>query len=42
MTFGIDEFGKSAPYKEIFNYFGLISSNIANKSKNLIKNKYDY
>ena len=23
MTFGIDEFGKSAPYKDIYKYFGL-------------------
>ena len=37
MTFGIDEFGKSAPYKDIYKYFGLISSNIANKFKKLIK-----
>ncbi len=37
MTFGIDAFGKSAPYKDIYKYFGLISSNIANKSKNLFK-----
>ena len=38
LTFGIDDFGKSAPYKEIFNYFGLTSSNIAKKSKKLFKN----
>ncbi len=38
MSFGIDEFGKSAPYKEIFKYFELIDSRIANKSKKLIKN----
>ena len=37
MTFGIDEFGKSAPYKDIYKYFGLSASNIANKSKSLIK-----
>ena len=37
MTFGIDKFGKSAPYKDIFNYFGLISKNISNKSKKLLK-----
>ena len=36
VSFGIDEFGKSAPYKEIFNYFELIDSSIANKSKKLI------
>ena len=33
LTFGIDAFGKSAPYKDIFKYFGLVSSNIANKLK---------
>ncbi len=38
MTFGINDFGKSAPYKDIYKYFGLISSNIANKSKKLFKN----
>ena len=37
ITFGINEFGKSAPFKEIFNYFGLVNKNIAKKSKNLIK-----
>ena len=37
MTFGIDVFGKSAPYKDIYKYFGLTSSNIANKSKKLFK-----
>ena len=39
MTFGIDEFGKSAPYKDIYKYFGLIASNIVAKSKKLIKLK---
>ncbi len=38
LTFGIDSFGKSAPYKDIFKHFGLISSKIANKSKKLFKN----
>jgi transketolase len=37
ITFGINEFGKSAPYKEIFNYFGLVNKSIAKKSKKLIK-----
>ena len=37
MTFGINEFGKSAPYKEIFKYFGLISANITKKTKKLLK-----
>ena len=38
VAFGIDKFGKSAPYKEIYNYFGLTAENISKKSKNLIKN----
>jgi transketolase len=38
LNFGIDEFGKSAPYKEIYNYFGLTVENIVNKTKNLVKN----
>jgi transketolase len=36
LTFGIDEFGKSAPYKEIYKHFGLTAINIANKSKKLL------
>ena len=39
LTFGIDTFGKSAPYKEIYKHFGLTSSNIANKAKGLFKRK---
>ena len=38
LTFGIDEFGKSAPYKEIYKYFRLTVENISKKTKNLIKN----
>ena len=38
MAFGIDAFGKSAPYKDIYKYFGLISSNIVGKLKKEIKN----
>ena len=38
ITFGIDKFGKSAPYKDIYKFFGLESSNIANKTKKLVKN----
>jgi len=38
MTFGIDKFGKSAPYKDIYKNFGLISSNIAGKLKKVIEN----
>jgi len=37
LTFGIDTFGKSAPYKEIYKYFGLTAKNISKKTKNLIK-----
>ena len=37
-TFGIDEFGKSAPYKNIYKYFGLTAENISKKIKNLLKN----
>ena len=42
ITFGIDVFGKSAPYKDIYKYFGLIPSNMADKLKNVIKNRNDY
>jgi transketolase len=37
LTFGIDTFGKSAPYKEIYKYFGLTAENITKKTKKLIK-----
>ena len=37
IAFGIDAFGKSAPYKDIYKYFGLTSINIANKSKKLMR-----
>ncbi len=37
IAFGIDEFGKSAPYKDIYNYFGLESTNIKNITKKLLK-----
>ena len=36
LSFGIDAFGKSAPYKEIYKHFGLTSKNIINKSKKLL------
>ena len=39
LTFGIDSFGKSAPYKEIYNHFGLTATNIVIKSKKLVKKK---
>ena len=38
ITVGIDEFGKSAPYKDIYKYFGLESANIKSIAKRLLKN----
>ncbi len=38
LAFGIDSFGKSAPYKDIYKHFGLTPINIANKSKKLMRN----
>ena len=37
LTFGIDTFGKSAPYKEVYKYFGLTAENITKKTRKLIK-----
>jgi len=39
IAFGIDTFGKSAPYKDIYKHFGLTAENISKKIKNLIGNK---
>ncbi|MDC0355702.1 transketolase [Candidatus Pelagibacter sp.] len=39
LTFGIDTFGKSAPYKEIYKHFGLTAANITNKTKKLFRKK---
>ena len=39
LTFGIDTFGKSAPYQEIYKHFGLTAANITNKSKRMLKIK---
>ncbi len=36
MSFGIENFGKSAPYKDIFKDFKLTASEISNKTKNII------
>ena len=36
IAFGIDEFGKSAPYKDIYKYFGLESTNIKNITKKFL------
>ena len=33
LNFGIDDFGKSAPYKDIYNHFNLSSKNIIKKIK---------
>ncbi len=38
INFGIDDFGKSAPYKKIYEHFGLTTENIYKKIKDLIKN----
>ena len=38
LNFGIDSFGKSAPYKDIFNHFGLTNEKIVKKIKEEIKN----
>ena len=37
LTFGIDTFGKSAPYKEIYKHFGLTVSKYCKKSKKLLE-----
>ena len=39
IAFGIDTFGKSAPYKAIYEHFGLTSKNIVKKVKEMINNK---
>ena len=33
LNFGINDFGKSAPYKDIYNHFNLRTENIINKIK---------
>ena len=38
LSFGINEFGKSGPYKELYKYFGLTSNNIIKKINHLIRN----
>ena len=37
ISFGIDNFGKSAPYKEIYNYFNLNSSKIVAEIQNKLR-----
>ena len=39
MSFGIDTFGKSAPYKEIYKHFGLTAANITNKLKKMVRRR---
>ena len=40
MCFGIDIFGKSAPYKDIYKFYGLTSENISKEITKLIKKKW--
>ncbi len=39
LSFGINTFGKSAPYKDVYKYFGLKTENIISKIKKYIKSK---
>ena len=39
VSFGIDIFGKSAPCKDVYKYFGLKTENIINKIKKMISSK---
>ena len=36
LAFGIDDFGKSAPYKSVYKHFGLTSENITKKVKEML------
>jgi len=36
LNFGIEDFGKGAPYKKIYNYFGLTAENITKKTTEMI------
>ena len=36
LTFGMNEFGKSAPYKKIFEYFNLTEDHIIEKTKKMM------
>jgi transketolase len=36
LAFGIDDFGKSAPYKNVYKHFGLTSENITKKVKKML------
>ena len=37
LSFGIDDFGKSAPYEDIYNHFGLSVKKISSKIKNFLR-----
>jgi len=37
LNFGINDFGKSAPFKDIYTHFGLTAENCAKKTKKLLK-----
>jgi transketolase len=37
LSFGVDDFGKSAPYENIYNHFGLSVKNITSKIKNFLR-----
>ncbi len=39
LSFGINAFGKSAPYKDVYKHFGLKTENIISKIKKYIKSK---
>ena len=42
MNFGISDFGRSAPYKDIYNHFGLNVDNIVKEIKKKYENKNRY
>ena len=37
VSFGLNDFGKSAPYKDVYEHFGLTTDKIVKKIKKLIK-----
>jgi transketolase len=37
LSFGVDDFGKSAPYEDIYSHFGLSVKNISSKIKNFLR-----
>ena len=37
LTFGIEDFGKSAPHEDIYNHFGLSVKNVSSKIKNFLR-----